>query len=89
MLEFGDNIDAIRRLKAMTPYERFLEVSEFGVKTDTPFEQLSKQYQIPACYRLQYNEMREARAREQYLAEHPPKTETEILEEQIASAMGL
>ena len=88
MLEFGDR-QSLKRLRSLNSYERFCEVAEFGVKTDTPFEQLSKQYQIPACYRLQYNEMREARARERYLAEHPTKTEIELLEEQIASAMGL
>lgn len=88
MLEFG-GLDALKRLRSLNSYERFCEVAEFGVKTDTPFEQISKQYQIPACYKLRYTEMCEAYARERDLAEHPPKTETEILEEQIASAMGL
>lgn len=83
MLEFLGR----QRLDTLSPYERFVETRDFAARTGEDFSHYSARFAIPGIFRAAYDELRQQYAEQRYLAEHPPKTEIQLLEEQIAAAM--
>lgn len=85
MIEFTDGGRA--KLAAMPDFERFTETRDFAARTGEDFSSYSARFAIPGIFRAAYDELRQQYAEQRYLAEHPPKTEIQLLEEQAAAAM--